>query len=85
LPWLISLALQTVHTIRWNLVWALAYNVLGIALAAAGCLHPIMAALAMGASSLLVVANSLRLANHPLAFSPSLPLAASPIPAGATT
>lgn len=84
LPWLFALSQQTVHTIRWNLVWALAYNVCGIALAAAGCLHPIIAAIAMGASSLLVVANSLRLASFADAetasprrsVSPPFPLAA---------
>jgi P-type E1-E2 ATPase len=66
LPWLVQLARQTEHTIRWNLVWAFAYNVLGIGLAAAGWLHPIAAALAMGLSSLLVVTNSLGLARFDL-------------------
>jgi P-type E1-E2 ATPase len=65
LAWLIALSRQTVHTIRWNLVWAFAYNVAGIGLAATGSLHPIFAAIAMGASSLLVVTNSLRLAGLP--------------------
>jgi P-type E1-E2 ATPase len=69
LPWLISLSRQTVRTIRWNLFWAFAYNTIGIGLAAAGWLHPVMAAIAMGISSLLVVSNSLRLAN----FADTLP------------
>lgn len=62
LPWLVDLARQTVRTIRWNLVWAFGYNALGIPLAAAGWLHPAVAAGAMAVSSLLVVANSLKLA-----------------------
>jgi P-type Cu+ transporter len=63
LPWLVGLARQTERTIRWNLVWAFAYNVCGIGLAAAGWLHPVVAAIAMGLSSLLVVTNSLSLAR----------------------
>jgi len=63
LPWLVQLSRQTERTIRWNLVWAFAYNILGIGLAAVGWLHPIAAALAMGLSSLLVVTNSLGLAQ----------------------
>jgi len=61
LPWLVSLARQTDATVRWNLFWAFGYNTLGIAIAAAGWLNPIVAALAMVVSSLLVVSNSLRL------------------------
>ena len=66
LPWLIRLARQTERTIRWNLFWAFAYNVAGIGLAAAGLLHPVAAAIAMGISSLLVVTNSLSLARFEL-------------------
>jgi len=61
LPWLIDLAVQTRRTIRWNLFWAFGYNVACIPLAATGIVHPALAALAMVASSLLVVGNSLRL------------------------
>lgn len=63
LPWAIDLARRTVRTIRWNLAFAFVYNVAGIALAAAGYLNPIVAAIAMTASSLLVISNSLRLAH----------------------
>jgi heavy metal translocating P-type ATPase len=62
LTWLVELSRQTVQTIRWNLVWAFVYNIAGIGLAAAGWLHPALAAITMGVSSLLVVTNSLRLA-----------------------
>src|SRR5262249_55729824 len=47
LPWLVRLARQTERTIRWNLFWTFGYNVAGIGLAAAGFLHPIVAAIAM--------------------------------------
>lgn len=62
-PWAAELARRTVRTIRFNLFWAFAYNVVGIALAAAGMLNPIWAAIAMVASSVLVVAHSLRLTH----------------------
>ncbi|MCA9103689.1 MAG: cation-translocating P-type ATPase [Planctomycetales bacterium] len=61
LPWSIDLAERTVRVIRLNLVWAFAYNAVGVGLAAVGLLNPIVASFAMVASSGLVVANSLRL------------------------
>jgi len=61
LPWIGDLARRTTRTIRWNLLWAFGYNAACIPLAAAGWVHPAIAAAAMVASSLLVVGNSLRL------------------------
>lgn len=58
---LIGLSRFTFRIIRQNLFFAFSYNVLGIPLAAAGLLTPLIAALAMFASSATVVFNTLRI------------------------
>ena len=50
----------TRRRIRQNLGWALAYNAIAIPLAATGMLSPLVAAVAMSASSILVVMNAAR-------------------------
>ncbi len=56
-----DIARRTLRVIRQNLFWAFFYNVVGVTLALAGVLHPVLAAVAMSISGFTVVANSLRL------------------------
>ncbi len=57
----VRLARRTSATVRANLAWAFGYNLVTVPLAAVGLLSPMFAAAAMSVSSVLVVANSLRL------------------------
>ena len=61
IPQAIRIARATRRTIGQNLFWAFFYNVVGIPLAALGLLHPLVCALAMALSDLVVVGNAVRL------------------------
>lgn len=57
----IFMSKKTIRNIKQNLFWALAYNSLGIPIAAMGFLAPWLAGAAMAFSSVSVVLNALRL------------------------
>lgn len=61
IPWAIQQSRLAVRALNRNLLRALAYNVIGLSLAAWGWLHPIVAALLMVISSLSLVVSATRL------------------------
>ncbi|MCE2846720.1 MAG: cadmium-translocating P-type ATPase [Sphingobacteriales bacterium] len=61
LPELLTLSTRSIRTIRQNLLWALAYNLVAIPMAAAGYLSPLLASLSMAFSDVVVIGNSLLL------------------------
>ncbi len=67
LCWSTDFARRTMRTVRRNLYFAFAYNVVGVALAASGRLNPATAALLMVASSLLVIRSALQVGDEPAA------------------
>jgi P-type E1-E2 ATPase len=58
---LIALSRRTIRTVHQNLAWAFSYNLVAIPMAAIGVLHPIVSAISMISSSLIVVINSGRI------------------------
>ncbi|MCX7283347.1 MAG: HAD-IC family P-type ATPase [Novosphingobium sp.] len=64
IPRAIRLARKTMHVVRQNFALAIGYNVLAVPLAILGHVTPLIAAVAMSTSSLIVVANSLRLSRE---------------------
>lgn len=61
IPDAILMSRKTMTNIKQNLFWALAYNTIGIPIAALGFLAPWLAGAAMAFSSVSVVLNALRL------------------------
>ncbi|WP_308634248.1 heavy metal translocating P-type ATPase [Paenibacillus silvisoli] len=64
IPEALLLSRKTMVNIKQNLFWALAYNAIGIPIAAAGWLAPWVAGAAMALSSVSVVLSALRLQRY---------------------
>jgi len=64
IPEALGLAQATLRVIHQNLFWAFFYNAAFVPLAALGFLSPILSAVAMGLSDLIVIGNALRLGRQ---------------------
>jgi Cu+-exporting ATPase len=73
----IDISHRTYRKIRQNLMWAFAYNVVGIPVAAFGLLNPVLAGAAMALSSVSVVSNALLLRRWRPAARPAVMAAGS--------
>ena len=81
LPWAIEVSRDAVRAVRRNLFRALAYNLVGMTLAACGVLHPDVAAILIVVSSLTLIVSSTRVGCG-LAKRPDEPTPPAPLPAG---
>lgn len=62
----LQISRHTLLTIKQNLFWAFAYNIVAIPVAALGFLNPMMGAFTMAFSDVVVIGNSLRLKRKKL-------------------
>jgi len=74
LPWAIELSRDAVRAVRRNLRRAVCYNLVGMALAACGVLHPVVAAVLMVVSSFTLVFSSTRVGGRAEEPTPPAPL-----------
>jgi Cu+-exporting ATPase len=63
----LQISKHTLLTIRQNLFWAFAYNVIAIPIAALGFLNPMVGAFTMAFSDVVVIGNSIRLKSKRIA------------------
>jgi len=64
IPWALALGKRTLKSIRQNLTFSLAYNIILVPAAMMAWVTPIFAALAMPLSSLIVIANAILIRKH---------------------
>jgi heavy metal translocating P-type ATPase len=74
LPWAVDQSRAAVRAVRRNLARAVAYNLIGVALAASGALHPVVAALLMLVSSASVLFSATRWGGEAKQPTPPAPL-----------
>lgn len=74
-------AKRTLRVVHQNFAWAIVYNAVAVPFALAGWVTPLVAAIGMSASSLLVVLNALRLLHAPAAGGRVMQVRVIPAPA----